>query len=130
MGLLNFEDELMAFANDLCSNVKNVSADCVGIGSDFCDRRKSVLLEGLEQKESDQHQVVVGAIVSQSLKRKLFGAELLEGAVGQLVCAALVVTVQNGFGFCPVFLGVFIHRIKRRVPSFQIGENDVVWRKI
>ena len=46
--MLNFEDELMAFANDLCSNVKNVSAYRVGIGSDFCDRRKSVLLEGLE----------------------------------------------------------------------------------
>ena len=62
-----------------------------------------IFLEGLEQKEAYQQEVIVGLIGGQALERELLAAQFLPATKGQLIGATLMMVIDQGGILLPVF---------------------------
>lgn len=90
-GCGEFEDEPFGVGNNFGRNIHECPTQrgCKGANGD--ERAGDILLEGLEEEESHQHKVVEGAVGFEAGKGHFLGAEILEGAVNQLIRPARVV---------------------------------------
>jgi len=106
---------------DLGGYVHELSAKCGWEGGDRDDRRSHVLLEGLEEEETEQHGVVEGRVGCEAQEGQFFEAEVFEGPMHQFVCAALVVGMDNSVGRShelePCLAQLFVNRL----PQTEVG---------
>src|SRR2546427_5299078 len=96
-GLGQLQDDVAASPHTLCCDIRQLTANRVGVTGNRQNVLEVVFLEGLKQEEGDHHYVVVGLVGSIPLERQLLRPELLQSAMRQFVGAALMVVKDQFF---------------------------------
>jgi len=120
------DDNFAAASNDFARNVDELATYGRRVAGHRDDISQDILFEGLEQKEGDQHGVVVRLIWSESLERERFGTEVFEGTVREFFGATLVIRLDDPFGSdeSVSFLGGEV--LKHARVRSEIGQDDLL----
>ena len=120
------DDNFAAASNDFSCNVDELTTHGRRVAGHRDDVTQDILFEGLEQKEGDQHGVVVCLIWSESLERERLGTEVFEGTVREFFCATLVIRLDDPFGPDESVSFLCTEVLKHARVRSEIGQDDML----